>query len=137
MKQHDLRPFVLPSRQHQFLNPPDNSFHAVFKRSYYSKISALSTSVLTNRSKLRIALQSYNAISGETVSGMFVRCGLISPGSDKRKLLMNLMCEGLSTLRKKDDLHLEQLRSYLVWCEENNYDHLCSSLTEELLISLM
>jgi len=60
---------------------------------------------LTMKDKMNIARECYDAVSEETIRSMFIRCGLVPSGEDKRKLVC--------------------LLKFLKWTNENNLLELC------------
>jgi hypothetical protein len=79
-----------------------------------------------------MAKSCYEAISELHVVGMFLKCGLIG-AADKKTIVLNLIFEGMKCLWKYDQFHRKNLISYLVWCNENNFIHLCSSINSSIL----
>jgi len=133
MSENGLYPFVIqPTQLHQFISPCDNSFHSVFKLAYYRKLSHHSISSITNGEKLRMARECFQEIDENTVRDMFTRCGLIAKGQDKKRIVYDLMFEGLGILNKHNE-HRVQLYRYLDWCVNNDLEDLCSSLNEDIL----
>lgn len=120
LSRHDVHPFVLPSVVHQLLNPCDNTFHSLFKQSYYREISNMNDGNISLDEKFNIAMQCFHAITNETVQGMFARCGLIPSGKDKRALVSNLICEGITSLEKHNQYHKKCLLSFLEWVRAND-----------------
>jgi len=123
LSENNVVPFVFPCVTHQLLNPCDNSFHSIFKRHYYMNVSNTNTQ-LTMKDKMNIARESYDAVSEETIRSMFIRCGLVPSGEDKRKLVLRLMSEGLGALEKNQQ-HKRCLLKFLKWTNENNLLELC------------
>lgn len=120
MFEHDLHPFVLPCTHHQLLNPCDNSFHSIFKQRYYRLISNINNGNIEVKEKLNLARQCFHDISKPTVAGMFAKCGLVPSDQTKRAIVSRLMCEGISTLDKRNQYHKVCLLAFLKWCKSNN-----------------
>lgn len=125
---------IEPTVLHQLINPCDNHFHSLFKLSYYRKISNGNFSNISIKEKLNLAKQSYEEINEEDVQNMFKRCGLAENELDSADVLSNLMFEGMGYTRGENKkVHSNQLQSFLQWCEDNDLNHLSSSLTVEML----
>lgn len=120
-EQRDIYLFVLPSIVHQLLNPCDNTFHSLFKRSYYRTISNLNDGAISLEKKFNMAMECYFNIGDEIVEGMFERCGLINSGKNKRALVTGLVCEGITSLEKHDQYHKKCLLSFLKWARANDF----------------
>lgn len=112
---HGISPFVLPSALHQLLNPCDNSFHSIFKSSYYRLISNLNNGNIDVREKFLLAMRCFHSVSLETVARMFQRCGLVSSDKTKHSIVSNLFCEGITSLEKNDQYHKKCLLDFLLW----------------------
>lgn len=117
---HGIHPFVLPSTLHQLLNPCDNSFHSIFKHRYYRLISNMNNGNIDVREKFHLAMQCFHGIPEESVSNMFLRCGLIPSGIEKRKIVSSLMCEGIAKLDRHDQHHKKCLLEFLKWVKFQN-----------------
>lgn len=123
---HRIYPFVLPSTHHQLLNPCDNSFHSIFKQRYYRVISNMNSGKTGVKEKFNLARQCFHEISEESVAKMFRRCGLVRTEQTKRSIVSNLMCEGISSLDRRNQHHKICLLAFLKWCKLNNLrDALC------------
>lgn len=118
--QHRVFPFVLPSTHHQLLNPCDNSFHSIFKHRYYRLISNINSGKIEVKEKLNLARQCFQEISKESVAGMFRKCGLVPSDQSKSAIVSRLMCEGISSLDKRNQYHKICLLAFLKWVKYNN-----------------
>jgi hypothetical protein len=118
--QHRVYPFVLPSSHHQLLNPCDNSFHSIFKNRYFRLISNINYGNIEIKEKLNLARQCFHGISQEIVAGMFRKCGLVRSDQSKRAIVSRLMCEGISSLEKRNQHHKICLLAFLQWVKANN-----------------
>ncbi len=136
MRKYSLHPLVIePSQLHQFLSPCDNHFHSIFKLSYYRAVSKETTSILSNEKKILLAFQCYQAIGHESIISMFQKCGLLPTTKDQRDVVLDLMSEGLKSIRSSD-MHQRNLVSYLKWCDDSDLLCLCSSITADMLKSI-
>jgi hypothetical protein len=102
LSDHGIYSFVLPSALHQLMNPCDNSFHSIFKQRYYRLISNANDGNMNVREKFRLAKQCYHEISEQSISKMFIRCGLVPSDEDKQTIITSLMCEGVNNLNVHD-----------------------------------
>ncbi len=119
LSDHSIYPFVLPSSLHQLLNPCDNSFHSLFKQSYYRMVSNMNRGSFQLEEKFNLAEQCFHSISKETVIKMFERCGLIG-GKDKREVVTALMFEGIGSLENHNHHHKKCLLAFLQWVKNND-----------------
>jgi len=68
------------------------------------------------------------------VAAMFNRCGLkLSSERPFREVVGDLVCEGLQSLNKYNQIHKNQLVSFMNWCEVSDNLDLCSNLSEDQL----
>jgi hypothetical protein len=127
---------IKPSELHQLLSPADNHFHALFKLAYYRLLSHQNVSSMTDEEKLKLALQCYRAIDGETVVSMFRKCGLLAdPRQDLETTLWKLISEGIGAVEKCQS-HRRNLLCFLRWCLQNKKTNLCGAINEILLTSI-
>jgi hypothetical protein len=126
LSQHQIYPFTLPSALHQLMNPCDNSFHSIFKQRYYRLISNSDEGNIGVKQKFLLAKQCFHEISEESISNMFLRCGLIPSDRNNHTIVTSLMCEGISNLDNHNQHHKKCLLAFLKWCKYNNLRHLCS-----------
>lgn len=119
---HSIFPFIFEPSLHHLLNPCDNNFHAIFKLHYNREISNHSTDKITIQEKFLIAKRAIENVSEESIVSMFKRCGLLSPATNYKKLVTELVNEGIHSLEKeKKALHQNQLKCFIEWCEKNEF----------------
>lgn len=124
---------IEPSLLHQFINPCDNSFHSVFKLSYYRRIAHENHKAISISEKFQLAKRCFENISEDSVQNMFIKCGLLRSDLAIEEILSDLMFEGFGYLGKNKKLHRCQLQAYLQWCEDNDLNFLSSSLTVDMM----
>lgn len=133
MTEFGIVPIVIePSSLHQLLSPADNSFHSLFKISYYRLLSNQNRSAISEVEKLKLAYTCYHAIESDSIISMFRRCGLLPTEEDLESVVLKLMSEGICAIGKSR-FHRKSLQMYLKWCGESNNISCCSSITPELL----
>jgi hypothetical protein len=136
MTEFGVVPLVIePSSLHQLLSPADNSFHSLFKLSYFHLLSNENRSSITEEEKLQLAYKCYHAIDSDSIISMFRRCGLLRTEEGLDSVVLKLMSEGICAVGKSRS-HRENLRMYLKWCIRTDNFSCCSSITADLLHSV-
>lgn len=136
MVESGVLPLVIePSALHQLLSPADNSFHSLFKISYYRLLSNENRSAITEVEKLQLAYKCYHAIDSASIVSMFRRCGLLRTEEGLESVVLKLMSEGISAVGKSS-AHRNNLRMFLKWCQLTKNVSCCSSITADLLRSV-
>ena len=102
-----------PAQAGSLLSPNDNSFHAVFKRHYYTAIT--SKARITPKQKIQLILEAYDKVSDTTVINYFKHCGLLKHSN--RGGVADILKQGVSEWPRMSERwqtkHHQSVEAYL------------------------